>query len=42
MMVYMDGEEFFLEDIKCCICKGICDLVFFLIYCGFVFKNKGI
>lgn len=42
MEVYLDGNEFFIEDIKCCICKGIINLDFFFIFCGFVFKNKGI
>lgn len=42
MMMYMEGEEPAMEDIKRCIRKGTIALDFFPTYCGSAFKNKGV
>jgi elongation factor G len=42
LMMYLDGEEPELDDIKLCIRKGTIALDFFPTYCGSAFKNKGI
>ncbi|CAH0990949.1 Elongation factor G 1 [Sinobacterium norvegicum] len=42
MMMYMDGEEPSMEDIKRCIRKGTRTMDFFPTYCGSAFKNKGV
>jgi elongation factor G len=42
MMMYMDGEEPAMEDIKRCIRKGTRTMDFFPTYCGSAFKNKGV
>lgn len=42
MEKYLEGEELDIDIFKYCICKGINDLVFFFIYCGLFFKNKGV
>ncbi len=42
LMMYLDGEEPELDDIKRCIRKGTIALDFFPTYCGSAFKNKGI
>ncbi len=42
LMMYLEGEEPPLDDIKRCIRKGTIALDFFPTYCGSAFKNKGI
>ncbi len=42
LMMYLEGEEPELDDIKRCIRKGTVALDFFPTYCGSAFKNKGI
>jgi len=42
LMMYLDGEEPELDDIKRCVRKGTIALDFFPTYCGSAFKNKGI
>jgi elongation factor G len=42
MMMYMEGEEPAMEDIKRCIRKGTRTMDFFPTYCGSAFKNKGV
>jgi elongation factor G len=42
MMMYMEGEEPAMDDIKRCIRKGTIALDFFPTYCGSAFKNKGV
>ncbi len=42
MMMYMEGEEPSIEDIKRCIREGTRKLDFFPTYCGSAFKNKGV
>ncbi len=42
MMMYMEGEEPSIDDIKRCIRKGTIALDFFPTYCGSAFKNKGV
>ena len=42
LMMYLEGEEPELDDIKRCIRKGTIALDFFPTYCGSAFKNKGI
>src|SRR5210317_1713397 len=42
LMMYLEGEEPELEDIKRCVRKGTIKLDFFPTYCGSAFKNKGI
>ena len=41
-MMYLEGEEPELDDIKRCIRKGTIALDFFPTYCGSAFKNKGV
>jgi elongation factor G len=40
LMMYLDGEEPGLDDIKRCVRKGTIALDFFPTYCGSAFKNK--
>ncbi|MCP4334278.1 MAG: elongation factor G [Gammaproteobacteria bacterium] len=40
LMMYLDGEEPEMDDIKRCIRKGTIALDFFPTYCGSAFKNK--
>jgi len=42
LMMYLEGEEPELDEIKRCIRKGTIALDFFPTYCGSAFKNKGI
>ena len=42
LMMYLEGEEPEIDDIKRCIRKGTIALDFFPTYCGSAFKNKGI
>ncbi|MDJ0778558.1 MAG: elongation factor G [Gammaproteobacteria bacterium] len=42
LMMYLEGEEPEIDDIKACIRKGTIALDFFPTYCGSAFKNKGI
>ena len=42
MMMYVEGEEPSIEDIKRCIRQGTRNLDFFPTYCGSAFKNKGV
>ena len=42
MMMYLEGEEPSMDDIKACIRKGTINLDFFPTYCGSAFKNKGV
>ncbi len=42
LMMYLEGDEPSLDDIKRCIRKGTIALDFFPTYCGSAFKNKGI
>ncbi|MDH3387458.1 MAG: elongation factor G [Gammaproteobacteria bacterium] len=42
LMMYLEGEEPELDQIKRCIRKGTIALDFFPTYCGSAFKNKGI
>ena len=42
MMMYLEGEEPSIDDIKACIRKGTIALDFFPTYCGSAFKNKGV
>lgn len=42
MEVYLEGIEFDEEIIKMMIRKGIIFLLFVFVFCGFVFKNKGV
>lgn len=42
MEVYLEGEELFEEKLCELICKGMLEMVFVLVICGFVFKNKGV
>jgi elongation factor G len=42
MMMYLEGEEPSIDDIKACIRKGTIKLEFFPTYCGSAFKNKGV
>src|SRR5210317_80700 len=42
LMMYLEGEEPELDDVKRCIRKGTIALDFFPTYCGSAFKNKGI
>ena len=42
LMMYLEGEEPEMDDIKRCIRKGTINLDFFPTYCGSAFKNKGI
>ncbi len=42
MMMYLEGEEPGIDDIKRCIREGTRKLDFFPTYCGSAFKNKGI
>ncbi len=42
LMMYLEGEEPEIDDIKSCIRKGTIALDFFPTYCGSAFKNKGI
>ncbi len=42
MMMYLEGEEPSIDDIKACIRKGTINLDFFPTYCGSAFKNKGV
>lgn len=42
MMMYLEGEEPSIDDIKRCIREGTRKLEFFPTYCGSAFKNKGI
>lgn len=42
MMMYMEGEEPSIDDIKRCIRDGTRKLDFFPTYCGSAFKNKGV
>jgi len=42
LMMYLEGEEPELDDIKRCVRKGTIALDFFPTYCGSAFKNKGI
>jgi elongation factor G len=42
LMMYLEGEEPEIEDVKRCIRKGTIALDFFPTYCGSAFKNKGI
>lgn len=42
LMMYLEGEEPELDEIKRCIRKGTTALDFFPTYCGSAFKNKGI
>lgn len=42
LMIYLEGEEPELDEIKRCIRKGTIALDFFPTYCGSAFKNKGI
>ena len=42
LMLYLEGEEPALDEIKRCIRKGTIALDFFPTYCGSAFKNKGI
>ena len=42
LMMYLEGEEPEIEEIKRCIRKGTIALDFFPTYCGSAFKNKGI
>ncbi|MEP5839653.1 MAG: elongation factor G [Marinobacter sp.] len=42
MMMYMEGEEPSIEDLKRCIRKGTRTMDFFPTFCGSAFKNKGV
>lgn len=42
MEVYLEGEELIEEKLKELICQGMINLFFVLIFCGMVFKNKGV
>ncbi len=42
LMMYLEGEEPEIDEIKRCIRKGTIALDFFPTYCGSAFKNKGI
>ncbi|MCP4767853.1 MAG: elongation factor G [Gammaproteobacteria bacterium] len=42
LMMYLEGEEPEMDDIKRCVRKGTIALDFFPTYCGSAFKNKGI
>ncbi len=42
LMMYLEGEEPELDEIKRCVRKGTIALDFFPTYCGSAFKNKGI
>ena len=42
LMMYLEGEEPGMDDIKRCIRKGTINLDFFPTFCGSAFKNKGI
>ena len=42
LMMYLEGEEPGIDEIKGCIRKGTIALDFFPTYCGSAFKNKGI
>ena len=42
LMMYLEGEEPELDEVKRCIRKGTIALDFFPTYCGSAFKNKGI
>jgi len=42
MMMYLEGEEPSIDDLKACIRKGTIALDFFPTYCGSAFKNKGV
>lgn len=42
MMMYLEGEEPSIEDIKRCIRKGTIKMDFFPTYAGSSFKNKGV
>ncbi len=42
MMMYLEGEEPSIDDIKACIRKGTINLDFFPTFCGSAFKNKGV
>jgi len=42
LMMYLEGEEPGIDEIKACIRKGTIALDFFPTYCGSAFKNKGI
>ena len=41
-MMYLEGEEIAVDDIKRCIREGTRKLDFFPTYCGSAFKNKGV
>ena len=42
LMMYLEGEEPGIDEVKRCIRKGTIALDFFPTYCGSAFKNKGI
>merc|ERR1711990_284696 len=42
MMMYLEGEEPSVEDLKKCIRKGCINLDFVPVACGSAFKNKGV
>ena len=42
MMMYLDGEEPSVEDMKRALRKGVCEVKIFPVFCGTAYRNKGI